>query len=36
MARPRANLTPFGRLLLVHRVEQLRWSVTEAAKSLWS
>lgn len=34
MPHARAKLTPFGHLLLVRRVEQLQWSVTEAAKPL--
>jgi hypothetical protein len=30
----RARLTPFGRLLLVTRIEEAGWSVTTAAESL--
>ncbi len=33
MAHRRARLTPFGRLLIVHRVDELGWSVSEAAKA---
>src|SRR5919198_1481445 len=34
MAHRRAKLTPFGRLLLVQRIEELGWSVSQAAESL--
>ncbi len=34
MAHPRAKLTPFGRRLLVERVEVLGWTPAEAANSL--
>lgn len=34
MAHPRAKLTPFGRRLLVERVEVLGWTPAEAASSL--
>src|SRR2546428_3399073 len=34
MPDPHANLTPFGRLLLVQRVETLRWPVCRAAASM--
>ena len=33
MAHRRAKLTPFGRLLLVQRVEDLEWTVPQAAQS---
>ncbi len=33
MAHRRARLTPFGRLLIVQRVDQLDWTVAEAAKA---
>jgi hypothetical protein len=34
MAHRRAKLTPFGRLLLVQRIVDLQWPVTQAAASL--
>jgi transposase InsO family protein len=34
VAHRRAKLTPFGRLLLVTRIEELGWSVSTAAESL--
>jgi len=33
MAHRRARLTPFGRLLIVQRVDELGWTVAEAAKA---
>jgi transposase InsO family protein len=33
MAHRRARLTPFGRLLIVHRVDELGWTVAETAKA---
>ena len=33
MAHPRARLTPFGRRLLVERIEALGWTAAEAARS---
>lgn len=33
MAHPRAKLTPYGRLLLVQRIRDLRWTVPQAATS---
>jgi len=33
MAHRRARLTPFGRLLIVQRVDELEWTVAEAAKT---
>ena len=33
MAHRRARLTPFGRTLIVQRVEELGWTVAEAAKA---
>ncbi len=33
MAHRRARLTPFGRLLIVQRVDELGWAVAEAAKA---
>lgn len=33
MAHRRARLTPFGRLLIVQRVEELGWTVAETAKA---
>lgn len=33
MAHPRAKLTPFGRRLLVERIELLGWTPAEAASS---
>ncbi len=34
MAHPHAKLTLFGRLLLVQRIEQLHWPVSQAAASV--
>jgi transposase InsO family protein len=34
MGHGRARLTPFGRWLLAHRVEELHWPVTQAAASM--
>lgn len=34
MQHGKARLTPFGRLLLVQRIESLRWSVARAAEAL--
>src|SRR6266511_5353961 len=33
MAHRRARLTPFGRLLVVQRIDELGWSAAEAAKA---
>jgi len=34
VAHPRAKLTPFGRLLLVHRVQIEEWPVAQAAEAI--
>jgi len=33
MAHRRARLTPFGRLLIVQRVDELGWTMADAAKA---